>query len=657
MLDASSDNLSANTWAAILGGPFEAIGRCISESAADNSSQAEWMASAAQLTDGVIQLICRNLTVIAEHRDFSSTWLRTMDTLQVILSTMTLIAASLAFSNCSKLLSALTTLRDGKEGLVKPALQLWAKYHPAEIQQESRSNGHPSKESPNQEALASHAHVLVEAYKASPEAVSTFLTTQASILMESIERGILLCTHPPYTSDVKTMAPEQKEALDCLAILKALLDDQNQTPRYSGFLLKLLGLTLNIENGKAIHRQKKPAMSKSVQQPSFIVFASACVDNYRNLILEHAHDERLIQSLAVQDACQALSAIISTKYTKIPTNSSAPLWRVATVTAVILLEAVQKHVCHTNVSQDMSDFGDLAENITSVAVSVLGAGGLSNPPTPEHSQEAILEDETFDIEQFELFHKALVPVFQSTEQISEGACKQYAVVVFRASLLAKPWFYDIPDDLVNEPLKDLMRVRPGSVHRPVFAVRRQICYTALNALFELVQLPQSSKPSSGDHVEGKTSTRKLACAAAPYLILRLVHPLKTFLADQRLRSLTPPPMPQQTELHVILSKFVDFRSDGYAMQHMMNSLDNPNHERSGNLPVDQNAGVINDGKEHLRILYSMMLRVQKFWQGLPRLKGPGARAWQDDEPGKTIEQALENWQRVVAEGWGFEPFQ
>src|SRR6201999_4677682 len=134
----------------------------------------------------------------------------------------------------------------------------------------------------------------------------------------------------------------------------------------------------------------------------------------------------------------------------------------------------------------LSRIGFLGPQIISTAVSILQSGGLSNPPAPEHKQEAILEDETFDIEHFELLHKAIVPIFQQVDDIDEEVCKHYAIVLFRASLLAKPWFYDFPDDLTSEPLKGLMQVRPGSVHRPVFAVRRQICYAALKALFELL---------------------------------------------------------------------------------------------------------------------------------------------------------------------------
>ncbi|EXJ71300.1 uncharacterized protein A1O5_05106 [Cladophialophora psammophila CBS 110553] len=660
MLDASSEALSSNTWAVTLqAGPLDTVRFCICQYDTDKSDQNEWMASAAQLTEGIIQIISQNLPVIAIHDEFKNTWLRIMSVLKALLSTTSLAAFSLAFSNLSKLLSALSVLGNVEEDLIVLPMQLWADYHPAKLRRDSQSNRLSGEELPNQQAFTSHANVFVEAYKTRPAAVSNYMRGHASILMGSIEQGILLCVHPPYTSDVKALALEQKEALQCVAILKTLLCDQ--VSQYSQFLLRLLSLTLNIEDGRVGAQQKKSAISKSAQKPTFIAFAFACLENFRNSVLEHANDENFIHILAVQMACQVLSAIINTKYTKIPTNSQAPLWRNATVTAVVMLEALQKHVSRRRLRPaDSSHFDGLGLDIISIAVSMLNPGSLSNPPGPDHSEETTMDDETFDIEHFRLLHKAVVSIFQTSQEIGEDACKGYPIILFKASLLAKPWFYDIPHDLNDEPLKGLLQARPGSVHRPVFAVRRRICYAALDALFGLVSQQKCSQ-LSGDQRDQRGSSCKLACAAAPYLVLRVTHSLKTFLADQRLRGLTPPPEPQQVELQVVLSKFVELRSDGHAIAKMTQALEGSLTQKgpsSGLLVAMRRLEVdaIDDGKSHLRVLYSMMLRVQKFWQGLPRLKGLGARAWQDDEPGKAIEAALERWRRAVGEEWGFTGF-
>ncbi|KIW99675.1 uncharacterized protein Z518_11088 [Rhinocladiella mackenziei CBS 650.93] len=647
MFEASSESLSPSTWAiTLVVGPLSAIRFSVEQYTSGETDQSAWLVSAAQLTDGIMQLITQNLKVIAAHDGFKNTWRHIMEVFEGVLSTTSLSASSLAFSNLSRILAALPALGQVDAELIVPALRIWASYHPAGIRKESQSSERRSEEVPNQPAFTSHAHVLVEAYNASPTALTSYQLGERRIvplMMDSLERAVLFCSHPPYTSDVKSLSPEQKEVFNCLRILKTLLRDS--VAEYSRYLLQLLKNSLGIQEGKIGSRSKRSAIFKSVQKPTFVAFASACLDDLRNLALEHANSNNVTETLAVPESLTVLSSLIRTKYTEIPTNHQAPLWRNATATAVVMLEVLQHHVHQNKPAKDSRNVGGIAAPAISLAFSILGYGGLSNPPAKQ-TEEALVEDETFDIEHFQLLHKAVISVFQHAA-IKEDDCRQYAITLFNASLLAKPWYYDIPDDLAKEPLKGIMEVRQGSVHQPIFAVRTRICYTALDALFGLVQQPGQPDENS-DGV--KPISHKWAWAACPYLILRVVHPLKTFLADQRLRGLTPPPMPQQVELQRVLHEFVDLHSDAVALKRLTSSIRNHSHEqtRNGSSEVP-NPGT--DGKEHLRALYLLNLRMQKFWRGLPRLKGEGA--WQTDEPGRGIEEALERWSASVGEGWGF----
>ncbi|KAJ9632832.1 Endocytosis and vacuole integrity protein [Knufia peltigerae] len=644
MLDASAESLSPGAWSvALMHGPLKAIQACIEQYTSDVPARSEWLASASQLTDGTIQLICDNMTVIMRHASFGDTWLRVMGTIEAILRLQSLQAASLAFSNLSRLLSTLRSLQQADERLVVPALRLWAMHSPVRIQ---------SDEQPNQSALAAHMHVFVEAHKVSNVAVTKFEFDQhdtTALIMDAIEKAVLQCTHPPYTNDVKALEPEQKEASEGLGIVKELLRDD--VGRYSRYLLRLVRLSLNIQDGRVGLQHKRSAIHKAVQRPTFVAFASACVEAYKMLILEEAKDENLIHTLSMGDSFQILFALIKTKYTELATNNQAPLWRSATVTAVVLLEALQKHVKQGSRQRSLPRAKSLADAISSTASSILGPGGLGGSYPSKHKDEVLFEDEKFDIEHFRLFHKALVSVFKH-DDIPRDACRAYAIALFQASLLAKPWFHDLPDDLVGEPLTDLLVVRPGSLHKPVFVVRRQACYTAMAALFELAQRPghdDDDDGGDGDEDEsdgdGGDDSDKLARAACPYLLLRVVHPLKTFLADQRLRGLTPPPPPQQAELEIVLANFVELRSHDAVVREVVSG--GPETQPDGTNP-----GVGGDGKEHLRLLYSFMLRVHKFWRTLPRLKGPGA--WQTGDPGQGIERALEQWERSIGTGWGLQ---
>lgn len=629
MLEASSESLSANAWSVtLIVGPLNAIRHCVQRCLSHEAEHSDWLASATQLTDGTVQLMCQHLAVIFKHEGFKDTWLRILDVFEDLLGLSSLSASALAFTNLSRLLTSLQALEEEKEDFVTPVLQLWASNHPAEtLQSIHPSEGLGEAETvPNQPAVAAHMRTFIEADKTSAEAVAKFQLDGrgiSSLLMDSIERTILSCTHPAYTSDVKSLAGEQQEACNALSILKRLLD--GETPQYSRYLLRLVKRSLSIQAGKVAAQTKKSAIHKTVQKPTFIAFASACLDSLKGLMLEHVNDANLLHTLSVQESFETLSALVRTKYTDLPTNNQAPLWRSATVTAVVMLEAVQQHLRQKTSSEELAQLGNLPDAIITMASTVLQPGGLVNT-TSKHSEDTLLEDENFDVEHFQLFHAAVISVFQH-DSVDLTACRQYAIILFKASLLAKPWFLDLPNDLEAEPLKHLLKVRPGSLHPPVFAVRRRTCYAALDALFELVQRPE--------HGSSHIGTDKLAHAACPYLLLRVVHPLKTFLADQRLRGLTPPPLPQQVELQTILAKFVELRSNDGAFRDLA--------EGGG---ADDQQG---DGQEHLRILYSFILRVQKFWRELPRLKSEGA--WQADDPGKGIEKALDEWSMRIGQTW------
>jgi len=665
-LEASSESLSSNAWATVLvNGPFYTICFALDQVKGEEHDQEDWMSSVAQLTEGIALIITQNLNVIAQHQTFAITWASLMGVFEAILKKKSLNAASLAFSNINKLLATLPLLGKFDDALLMPVLRIWSTYHPADIQQ-------TKEPAPNQAAFTAHANTFVQAYKTCPSAVQNYEHNEKrveALLAKAIERTILLCSHPPYTSDIKTPSTEQQEVLECLSILKTLLP--GATNQYCKHILRLERSMLMIENGR-VNAVKKSAIMKSVQRPTFIAFASACLDILRSIVLECSWGEGeghgFMHHELVEDSFDILSALISTKYTDLPSNNDAPLWRNATVTAIAMLEALTKSSQNTPAgkknSPDGQHLGGIANSLVPLTSNILSPGGLPNPPNPtKHKRELLLEDETFDILQFQRLHTCIVTLFQHPS-ISKSSCTKYTMTIFNASLITKLWFYDLPSDLEHSPLQGLTDLRPGSVHKPVFAVRRQICYAALDALFGLVAKPQSDDADEDGNKPTRTASplhsARLARTAAPYLLLRVVHPLKTLLADQRLRGLTPPPLPQQAELQTVLTKFVQLRSDGRALAQTASSLraaggeqltgedqDDDNNNDSGD---DDYGADDDDGKAHLRALYGFQLRVARFWRGLPRLKGEGA--WQADEAGRAVEDALGRWSEAVSEDWG-----
>ena len=644
-LEASSESLSPNAWATVLvNGVLSTISFSLEQLKDEEHNQEDWMASVAQLIEGITLIVIQNLNVIANHGTFAGTWDCLMDVFEALLGTGSLGASSLAFSNINQLLASLPALGEFDDALVSPALRIWSTHHPAIIQGTGDQN-------PNQAAFTAHAQTFVQAYRTSPSAIQHFEQNGDGVqdlLSKAIKQTIISARHPPYTSDVKIPSTEQKEVLECLSILKILL--AGTMDMYSNHLLDLLRSMLSIENGR-VNATKKPAIMKTMQRPTFIAFASACLDILQSLVLECSQGQKFMHPKLIEESFCVLSALISTKYTDLPSNNDAPLWKNATTTAIVMLEATTKECQKLRKTTAQVHIGGILESLIPITHQILGSEGLSNRPIKQN-QDTLAEDETFDIQQFKRLHNCIVILFQQSS-VDGSSCRKYAVTIFNASLLAKPWFSDIPSDLENDPVKGLTDLRPGSVHKPVFAARERICYAALNALFDLVTRQSRGEVTVGDKddLEGGRSpfALRLAQSAAPYLLLRVVHPLKTLMSDQRLRGLTPPPLPQQAELQAVLTKYVELRSDSRAFAEVSASTGRSGKAHNdGDGDNDDNDN--DDGKEHLRILYPFLLRVAGFWRGLPRLKGQGA--WQADEAGRAIDAAINRWSEVVGEAWG-----
>jgi hypothetical protein len=335
----------------------------------------------------------------------------------------------------------------------------------------------------------------------------------------------------------------------------------------------------------------------------------------------------------------ALAAIINTKYSDPPQNTDLPLWRAASRATNSLVAATVRHIKQSTPNNippaQLRDFFSATTVAATAMLTATGLDTLTTPPTPDK----ILNDETFDIETFRSLHNSIIPTL-GMPVVSNEIRKTYIITLFRTSLVAKPWFFDFPDDLVDNPLEAFSTVRMGTVCAPVFSPRQKICYTALDALFGLVsQQPQPLPDQQGPHEASDLAQhRTLARAAAPYLLLRIVHAFKTFMADQPLRSLTPLPRPLRVELLTLLSQCLELRSEEGAFAALAKGVHNVGGGSTG------------DGKAHLRILYPMLLRLREKWAWCPRLNGGGA--WQEGQEGREIEEKLKEWGMVVAGDWG-----
>ena len=634
VIESASEKLTPKSLALALDIHLFSVMRGYQEIIAQSSARdPAYSTSLAKLIEGLTNLMIQSMDHLITDTAFIGTWELLLRNLSDVLTSSAITLQTLIFESLIKLLGALRVVSTDPSKYVMGTLVLWAVYDP--------SRGGREDAISNQDVLAAHVNMLVEAAATSSDCTTRIApdsTQAADRVMRSIRCALLTVKHPSYTNDIRKRTNEQDAAFQALEVLRQML--KFSVERYIAFLLELIRTMLLRPAGEAAELIQQPSRSGKLQQPTYIAMASSCLGLLCQTIRDKANPLTAWTPTQLQNSFQVLSFLINTKYTSIPTNPDAPLWRSATTTAVIILEATSSFNPPLQTALTPEQTADLNASITACLTSIIGRGGLesySPPPSPE----IIAHDETFDIAHLQRFHATALPLLSLTAAISEQR-RQYVLVLFHASLVAKPWFFDFPlnfpHDISTSPLKDLMTLRKGSVHPPQFPRRSRIPYAALDALFDIIDPTKEA------------FEKAMAGEAAAYLLLRIAHSMKVFLADQPLRGLTPLPMQYQEELRWMLERCLATRVDDECFEI---ALRRGNNGRLGaeNGKPGRSAGLgVGDGKSHLRILFRLVLKMQKGWRSMMRL--PDGKGWQDDVVGEEIERALEAWVESIGEEWG-----
>ena len=593
--------------------------------------ESTYTSSLAKLIEGTTTLMNQNMEHLISDSNFHKTWERLLGVWKDVLAESTTTIQTLIFESLAKLLAGLKEVSEDPSSFVTAALSLWSQYTPAETTREVAVS--------NQDVLAAHVNLFVQASTKKEEGKINYTLASSDSepvehAMRSIRRALLTARHPSYTNDVRKRTTEQDAAFEALVILRQMMDSTRD--RYFTFLLELIRDMFSPTVPANAVPIQTAAASKKIQRPTYIAIITSCLDLLRQTA-EDCDGTTVGWTLETVDpAFSLLHSLIESKYTSVTINQDSPLWQNATITAVSVVEATRNLFLSSQEASKKDKNVDIVSGITSCLDSILGSGGLeSHQPPP--SPDIIIKDETFDITHFKRFHSTALS-FLSQASTRDGTL-QYIQVLFQASLVAKPWFFDFPfttpEDITTNPLKDITKLRKGSVHPPKFPPRGRIPYAALDALFNIVD------PNSSGYQQ------EISNNAAPYLLLRIAHPMKVFLVDQPLRGLTPLPIPLQEELRWILERCLTTRISDEAFRTAMatmTGLDNVEGKSYG-------VSTAEDGKTHLRILFNLVLKMQRGWRNSMRL--PDGKGWQDDVVGLEIERAMEMWVESVGGGWGF----
>ena len=581
------------------------------------ASEAAWRDSALKTFDDMCVVFqSHNVLLMSSSTSFQQSWGELVRSASILvdngeLQVTTVVLNSLASTVASLRQSDRTSNHGNIRKCAEQALHLWTDHHPAEIETTA----------PNAEALASHAQLLLELLAWDVASVVGLEDAQA-ILFRAASKSILEARHDQYTVDVRKMSPEQEQILKLFKTIRSIFPQETRS-----HLQQILVTISKLVDRTVARSNESRAVTSTSRQPTGMAFCTSLLEELRVTLDKLSSTKDFWRRVPVKDIIEASAKLTSTKYGPLPSSDQDPLWQKAGLLGTQCMTIIEQK---ENLNDSGIDADSIASPINALMEAVLTASNLDMLPTDSQpSAEQIRSDEDFDVHQLKSLHTAAFKLHASSHT-GIGSQRDYVLLLFKQSLVAKPWYNDLTRSLKNNPLDNLPTIRRGSIRAPALPIRREIYIQALACLFDLATIePPASQPPP-----------TITTLAASYILLRTAHTLKTFIADQPLRYLQHPDRSLQHELNIVLTSFVNLRVNDDAFV-----------ESAKELGCDVSSVIRGDGKSHLRILIGLMGRFESVWYQMPRLE---IGAWQGYPDGHAVEQALKMWRKAVSEGWAPE---
>lgn len=580
IFDAYGDRLSPEAWSICIKsvifkllGSIEEELKVAEDDNMDPEDRAEWNETAVVVLNGISSLLANYLDILTVHPSFNHLWRELLGHFTTLLDFKVLDINTATFKALSHVLSQ--TSDDGKPTFNKTtvdfAWDLWSRGIPMSQQVKGKATD-------NQNCLIAYVAALSEIYRLvqddlTAERVQRMLTLLRETLGEATVGG--------YVADAEYVTPLQAHILEAIQMIRTNIDGVPSTMITQ--VAELAMVAFNQED------------TKQGSKRTYIALSKASMKTLEKLILNHFSDKDIYQSGAFSDALNALCKPIALKYRfPIITKSIQP-WRLATSTALVILEATLPHLNGLDISRGVTQ--KIWSTIVAIADGILGADTESAAEGTD-----FLGDEGFDISSFRKLRELIIPAL-GAEAISDKSRKTYAQSLFMTSIIHAP--SPAEESIINGTheagFSALYSPRPGRTVAVPPRRRSQMSYVACQELFSLIsaseeptiviQPPTPLSPTGKmNHFSENPSSLhlRIASTAAPFLILRCALTLRTYIADQPLRGKMPQPLSQRKELVWILRKLVDLKSE------------------SGAIP--ELSGVESEGRKHLLRLYPLIVR-------------------------------------------------
>lgn len=566
----------------------------VKQESAKYEDQTEWYETAVVILQGVSNLLANYLDVLSGYPEFTVLWQDLVRHFETMLDLKVLDINSAAFSSLGGILSKCE--EGGKSSFDKNTIDavwhLWSRSIPlAEQSADGRFED-------NQKCLMSWVESLLELYRL----IQDDLTVErVKTLLMLLQEAMLQATTGSYASDVEYVTPLQGKILD---VFKLVRTDIVGIP--SAMISQVAEFV-----ALAFDKDRAAAQRSSSSKRTYIAMSKESMGILQYHVLSNATDADIYVSGAFSKALEALAKPITLKYDfPIVTRSEQP-WKVATTSALAILESTLPQVKAAKIPKAT------VQGIWDVVVSI--SNGIISANYDNTSTDTdVLGDQEFDITSFRTLRELIIPSLGS-DSIANQTRRNYAEGLFKTSIIHAPAPAEAeiitsnnnqnPNNL-HQALAALTKPRSGRTIDPRPTKRKEISYVCLDELFDIVsahdekaagpdivlqpptpRFPPSGKSTADTPLDplkspvpdttggspkdtGETnganeSTHalhvRLARTAAPYLILRCALTLRAFVADQPLRGRMPQPLSQRRELERILKSLIGLHSEPEAL--------------------------------------------------------------------------------------------
>ncbi|KAK4147388.1 uncharacterized protein C8A04DRAFT_9050 [Dichotomopilus funicola] len=582
IISAYGDSLSPEAWSVCMRAVIftllssvEHELRVADKHSGKNKAQEEWIETATVVIQGVSDLFGSYLETLTGHRSFTEIWKELLGYFRTLLSLQILDINAATYSALRDILHRSVeqeTPGIGKESL-DLAWDLWSQGIPVP------GDGKDDRSSDNQKSLLVWVEALLELYGLirtdfGVERVRRMLT----LLRDAMQHA----TPGAYSSDAEHVTPLQGKILEAFRMVR--------TARHG---VPSAMVTQVAEFVSLAFSQEDAA--KAAEKRTYVAMSKESMSILQSLVVSHASERDIYETGAFANALSALAKPIVLKYRfQIVTKSAQP-WRVATQSALAVLEAAVPHL------REMDSLRETVQHIWTIIVSIANGIISADLAAPAAHTADIPGDQEFDIASFQKLRGLIIPAL-GAEVVQEETRKTFAEGLFHTSIIHTPAPAEAAllrggSGSTNSavPLGAFFTKRNGRTIDPTPTRRSLMSEVCLDELFALVQSqqptpnPASSSPVSTLHPQHIN----LARTTAPYLLLRSALTLRTYIADQPLRGRMPQPLSQRRELTRVLQLLVALQAEPDA------------------IPADTDGGAIvnveSETRRHLLRLYPLLV--------------------------------------------------